>query len=59
LSAITAEPRGRLTSLVSAFVDQRMRAALERAAREGERSLSGEVRLALRSHLAERKGAST
>ena len=37
--------------LIAALVPDSMRADLERAARANERTLSGEIRLALREHL--------
>lgn len=40
--------------IVSAQVDVATRDELERLAREGHRSLSGQIRMALASHLAER-----
>jgi hypothetical protein len=39
---------------VSAFVEPALRSALERSAREHDRSLSGEIRTALRLYLADR-----
>ena len=42
---------------VNAFIDVDARRELERLAREGERSLSAEIRLALRTHI-ERHAAS-
>jgi hypothetical protein len=40
-------------SYVSAFIEPTLRRALEDAAREHDRSLSGELRVALRAYLAE------
>ena len=51
MSTLAQHEPQKLTRLVAAFVEPNMRERLERAARENERSLSGEVRLALRRHL--------
>jgi hypothetical protein len=58
LSAIVSGSDRRLTEPVMAHVDPRVRAELERTARENERSVSAEVRVARRQHLATREGAS-
>jgi hypothetical protein len=57
MSAIGSESGRRLTVPLMAHVDKRMRAELEVAARENERSIGAEVRLALRRHLAGREGS--
>ena len=43
-------------SYVSAFIEPTLRRALEEAAREHDRSLSGELRVALRQYFADPSG---
>jgi hypothetical protein len=51
-----AESEDQPTRYVSAFVSQAMRSALEESAREHDRSLSGEIRVALRQYFADPSG---